>query len=51
MPILETSRLVLRPWQNSDRVPFAVVNADAQVRKYYYPSLLTAADIRSEVLS
>lgn len=44
MPILETSRLVLRPWQNSDRVPFAVVNADAQVRKYYYPSLLTAGE-------
>ncbi|WP_246714351.1 GNAT family N-acetyltransferase [Rhizobium tropici] len=44
MLILETSRLVLRPWQDSDRVPFAAVNADARVRKYYYPSLLTAAE-------
>lgn len=44
MPILETSRLVLRPWQDSDRVPFAAVNADAQVRKYYYPRLLTAGE-------
>ncbi len=44
MLTLETSRLVLRPWQDSDRAPFAAVNADAQVRQYYYPSLLTAAE-------
>ncbi|WP_349959816.1 GNAT family N-acetyltransferase [Rhizobium sp. ZPR3] len=44
MLILETSRLVLRPWRDSDRAPFAAVNADAQVRQYYYPSLLTAAE-------
>lgn len=44
MLTLETSRLVLRPWRDSDRAPFAAVNADAQVRQYYYPSLLTAAE-------
>ncbi|MFS8049774.1 GNAT family N-acetyltransferase [Rhizobium sp. BR 314] len=39
---LETSRLVLRPWQDRDRVPFAAINADDEVRRYYYPRLLTA---------
>ncbi len=44
MLTLETSRLILRPWQDRDREPFAAINADAEVRKYYYPSLLTAAE-------
>jgi len=44
MLILETSRLILRPWQDSDRAPFAAMNTDTQVRQYYYPSLLTAAE-------
>jgi RimJ/RimL family protein N-acetyltransferase len=42
MYILETSRLILRPWQDGDRAPMAAINADAEVRQYYYPSLLTA---------
>jgi len=41
---LETSRLILRPWQDRDRQPFAAINADDEVRRYYYPSLLTAAE-------
>lgn len=44
MLTLETSRLILRPWQDRDRAPMAAINADAEVRKYYYPSLLTAAE-------
>ncbi|ENN88116.1 GCN5-related N-acetyltransferase [Rhizobium freirei PRF 81] len=44
MLILETSRLILRPWQDRDRAPFAAINADAKVRRYYYPSLLTATE-------
>lgn len=41
---LETSRLILRPWQDRDRAPCAAINADTEVRQYYYPSLLTAAE-------
>ncbi len=44
MLTLETSRLILRPWQDRDRAPFAAINADAEVRQYYYPSLLTSAE-------
>ncbi|WP_246703464.1 GNAT family N-acetyltransferase [Rhizobium sp. P28RR-XV] len=44
MLTLETSPLTLRPWLNSDRAPFAAINADAEVRQYYYPSLLAAEE-------
>lgn len=42
--LLETSRLILRPWQDRDRALFAAINADAEVRRYYYPSILSAAE-------
>ena len=38
--LLETERLCLRPWQDSDREPFAAMNADVRVRKFF-PSLLS----------
>lgn len=38
--IIETDRLIIRPWKDSDRIPFAAINADPEVRRYYYPSLL-----------
>lgn len=38
--ILETKRLLLRPWQESDLEPFAKMNADPHVREYF-PSLLS----------
>lgn len=40
---LETSRLLLRPWENRDRAAFAAINADAEVRRYYFPSILSRA--------
>ena len=40
---IETPRLLLRQWQDGDRAAFAAVNADADVRRYYYPSILSAA--------
>lgn len=40
---LETDRLIIRPWQDDDREPFAQINADAAVRRYYYPAILTRA--------
>lgn len=41
---LETSRLLLRPWEGRDQVPFAAINADAEVRRYYYPAILSPAE-------
>ena len=38
---IETQRLRLRPWQEPDVSPFAVINADPEVRRYYYPAILT----------
>jgi len=37
---LETPRLLLRPWQPSDRAPFAALNADPRVMQFF-PSTLT----------
>lgn len=38
-PVIETERLVLRPWADEDREPFATLNADPQVMRYF-PSTL-----------
>ena len=40
MTRLETPRLLLRPWQPSDRAPFAALNADPRVMQFF-PSTLT----------
>jgi RimJ/RimL family protein N-acetyltransferase len=32
---LETPRLILRPWRDSDRAPFAAMNADPAVMTYF----------------
>lgn len=41
---IETERLRLRPWQERDVAPFSDINADPEVRRYYYPSILTPAE-------
>ncbi|WP_457583387.1 GNAT family N-acetyltransferase [Ensifer canadensis] len=41
---IETQRLRLRPWEESDVSPFAVINSDPDVRRYYYPAILTPAE-------
>jgi RimJ/RimL family protein N-acetyltransferase len=33
--VLETERLVLREWSDADRTPFAAMNADAEVMRYF----------------
>ncbi len=38
---IETPRLLLRPWQAADLAPWAVTNADPEVRRYYWPAILT----------
>ena len=37
---LATPRLLLRPWQDSDRAPFAAMNADPVVMRYF-PNLMS----------
>jgi RimJ/RimL family protein N-acetyltransferase len=39
---LRTERLLLRPWRDCDLVPFAALNADAEVMRYF-PSTLDRA--------
>jgi RimJ/RimL family protein N-acetyltransferase len=41
---LETERTVLRPWEDRDRAPFAAINADPEVRRFYYPAVLDQAE-------
>ena len=33
---LETERLILRPWRDEDRAPFAEMNADPRVREFFH---------------
>ena len=35
MATLRTERLVLRPWRDDDRAPFAAMNADPEVMRYF----------------
>jgi len=37
--MLETQRLILRTWKGSDRVPFAQLNADPNVMRYFPATL------------
>ena len=38
--MLTTARLILRPWKEEDKAPFAELNADPVVREFF-PSILT----------
>ncbi|MBZ9638363.1 GNAT family N-acetyltransferase [Streptomyces sp. PSKA30] len=40
MPELRTDRLLLRDWRESDLAPWAAMNADPEVRRYF-PGVLT----------
>lgn len=42
LPILQTKRLILRPWKESDLAPFAEINSDPKVMEFY-PAPLTRA--------
>lgn len=41
---LETKRLTIRPWLPRDGAVFASINADPDVRRYYYPAVLSRAE-------
>lgn len=40
--IIETERLILRPWKEEDFEPFAQLNADKRVREYFSSTLTRA---------
>ena len=42
MTVMRTERLLLRDWRDSDLVPWAEMNADAEVRQYLGPVLTTS---------
>ena len=43
MTPMESDRLILRRWRDSDRAPFAALNADPEVMEYF-PGLMTRAE-------
>ena len=48
---IDTERLLLRPWQPADRAPWATINADPEVRRYYWPALLTPEESDSIIVA
>ncbi len=38
---LTTRRLIIRPWKAKDLAAFGRLNAEPEVRRYYYPAVLT----------
>lgn len=44
---LETGRLIIRPWEDRDRPAWAAINADQEVRAFYYPAVLSPAEANS----
>jgi len=42
-PVLKTERLILRPWRDADLAPFAALNADPEVMRYF-PATLSRAE-------
>jgi RimJ/RimL family protein N-acetyltransferase len=48
MQILETGRLILRTWQDSDRAPFARMNADPRVMEFF-PAQMSAEESNNSV--
>ncbi|MFN3232627.1 MAG: GNAT family N-acetyltransferase [Alphaproteobacteria bacterium] len=41
---LETRRTIIRPWVSEDLAAFGAINADPEVRHYYYPTVLSQAE-------
>jgi RimJ/RimL family protein N-acetyltransferase len=46
--VITTDRLILRAWRDADREPFAAMNADPEVMRYF-PSTLTREDSDRQV--
>jgi len=48
IPVLNTDRLILRPWQAQDRAPFTAINRDPAVMQFM-PALLSAEETNAFV--
>ena len=48
-PFIKTDRLILRQWNKNDFEPFARINADPKVQKYF-PKLLTREESDHKIL-
>lgn len=48
--MLETSRLILRPWEDKDKAPFAALNADPDVMRFF-PAPLQRTEIMVPILN
>lgn len=46
--MIETERLILRPWKEKDKEPFARLNADVQVMRYF-PNILSREESDAQV--
>jgi len=46
--ILETERLILRPWADADRVPLAAILGDPVVRRFY-PAVATPEETGAQI--
>ncbi len=42
-PVIRSERLLLRPWRDEDRAPFAAMSADARVMQFF-PAVLSRAE-------
>lgn len=45
---IETPRLILRPWEDRDRAPLALILADPEVRRFY-PTTLTPEQTSAQI--
>lgn len=48
MIILETERLLLRPWEDRDYEPMAQIQGDPRVRRFF-PRILTPAEVHADL--
>jgi RimJ/RimL family protein N-acetyltransferase len=46
--LLETDRLILRPWEDRDYEPMALIHGDKQVRRFF-PRTLTPAEVFADL--
>jgi RimJ/RimL family protein N-acetyltransferase len=46
--ILETERLILRPWEDRDRAPMAEIQGDPQVRRFF-PGTMTPEESSADI--
>lgn len=46
--VLETTEMILRPWEDKDRAPMAAIQGDSLVRRYF-PRVMTAQQVSDDI--